>query len=156
MHTNPVLRGAVHVPPERVAQALEQPRNRVAPTVLHLQRLLAAWSYRHLADRFMWIDGVATVAEPFSGGENHCYVILRSNAQAVAACVVVGAAVGTVAPAQGSCRRLSTVFTMLSCMASRCIHAMAPGRRAAGSCCLLKWRPRARIGPSSRRQTRGA
>ena len=41
------------------------------------------------------------MAEAFSGGENHGYRTFRSNAQAVAACAVVSAALGTVAPPTG-------------------------------------------------------
>ena len=72
-----------------------------APTVLHLQRLPAGWTHRHSADRFMWMDGAVGVAEAFSGGAKHGYLTFRSNAQAVAACAVVSAALGTVAPQPG-------------------------------------------------------
>ena len=41
------------------------------------------------------------MAEAFFGGENHGYLTLRSNAQAVAACAMVSAALGTVAPPPG-------------------------------------------------------
>ena len=56
---------------------------------------------RHLADRFMWLDGAEGVVEAFHGGENHGYLTFRTNAQALAACAVVSAALGTVAPPLG-------------------------------------------------------
>ena len=99
--TTPGLRGAGDVPLGRAAVAPQQPRNRDAPTVLHLRRPPAGWSHHHLVDRFMWMDGAVGVAEAFFGGENHGYLTFRSNAQVVAACAVVSAALGTVAPPPG-------------------------------------------------------
>ena len=49
----------------------------------------------------MWLDGAEGVAEAFHGGENHGYLTFRAHSQALAACAVVSAALGTVAPPPG-------------------------------------------------------
>ena len=49
----------------------------------------------------MWLDGAEGVAEAFYGGENHGYLTFRAHTQALAACAVVSAALGTVAPPPG-------------------------------------------------------
>ena len=49
----------------------------------------------------MWLDGAEGVAEAFHGGENHGYLTFRARTQALAACAVVSAALGTVAPQPG-------------------------------------------------------
>ena len=49
----------------------------------------------------MWLDGAEGVAEAFHGGENHGYLTFHAHAQALAACAVVSAALGTVAPPPG-------------------------------------------------------
>ena len=49
----------------------------------------------------MWLHRAVGVAEAFYGGENHGYLTFRTNAQAVAACTLVSAALGTVAPPPG-------------------------------------------------------
>ena len=82
-------------------KAPQQPRAADLPTVLHIRRLPTGWSRRHLADRFMWLDGAEGVAEEFYGGENHGYLTFRAHTQALAACAVVSAALGTVAPPPG-------------------------------------------------------
>ena len=79
----------------------EHSRPRNSPATGMCPPLPAGWSHRHLADRFMWMDGAVGVAEALSGGDNHGYPTFRSNAQAVAACVVASAALGTVAPPPG-------------------------------------------------------
>ena len=50
-------------------------------------------------------------------------------------------------PHQGSCRWLSTVFTMMSCAASRCRHGMTPRRRNGERRCPPRRPPRAQIAP---------
>ena len=82
-------------------KAPQQPRAADPPTVLHIRRLPTGWSRRHLADRFMRLDGAEGVAEAFYGGENHRYLTFRAHTQALAACAVVSAALGTVAPPPG-------------------------------------------------------
>ena len=101
MQTTPGLRDPGDAPPERASQAPQRPRNTDAPTVSHIRRLPTRWSHRHLADRFMWLNGAVGVVDAFYGGENHGYLTFRTNAQAVAACAVVSAALGTVAPPLG-------------------------------------------------------
>ena len=64
-------------PPERASQAPQQPWNRDAPTVLHIQRLPVGWSHRHWADRFMWMDGAVGVVQAFFGGENQPHLPLQ-------------------------------------------------------------------------------
>ena len=96
------------------------------------------------------------MAEAFCGGEIHGYLTFRSNGQAVAACALVIGALGTVAPQQGCCRRLSALFMMMSYVAWRCIHGMTPRRRNGERGCPPRWAPRAQIGPPSRRQMSGA
>ena len=49
----------------------------------------------------MWLDGAEGVAEAFHGGENHGYLTFRAHTQAPAVCVVVSAALGTIAPPPG-------------------------------------------------------
>ena len=99
--TTPGLRGPGYAPPSGAMQAPQQPRAADPPTVLHIRRLPTGWSRRHLADRFMWLDGAEGVAEAFYGGENHGYLTFRAHTQALAACAVVSAALGTVAPPPG-------------------------------------------------------
>ena len=65
--TTPGLRHASTAPGEGAESAPQQNHSRGAPNVLHLQRLQAGWTRRHLADRFMWMDGPVGVAEAFSG-----------------------------------------------------------------------------------------
>ena len=45
-----------------------------AHTVLHVQRLPAGWTRQHIADRFLWLEGVVGVAEAHSAGEVHGYL----------------------------------------------------------------------------------
>ena len=52
-------------------------------------------------DGLMWMDGAVGVAQALSGRENHGCITFRSNAQAVAAFIVVSVALGTVAPQRG-------------------------------------------------------
>ena len=99
--TTPGLRGPGCAPPSGAMQAPQQPRAADPPTVLHIRRLPTGWSRRHLADRFMWLDGAEGVAEAFYGGENHGYLTFRAHTQALAACAVVNAALGKVAPPPG-------------------------------------------------------
>ena len=99
--TTPGLRGPGYASPSGAMKAPQQPRAADPPTVLHIRRLPTGWSRRHLADRFMWLDGAEGVAEAFYGGENHGYLTFRAHTQALAACAVVSAALGTVAPPPG-------------------------------------------------------
>ena len=97
----PGLRDPGYAPPNRATQAPQRPRAANPPTVLHIRRLPTGWSRRHLADRFLWLDGAEGVAEAFHGGENHGYLTFCTQAQALAACAVVSVALGTVAPPPG-------------------------------------------------------
>ena len=72
-----------------------------AHITLHVQRLPAGWTCQHLVDRFMWFEGAVGVAEAYSVGEMHGYLIFQTNREAVAACAIVSAALWTVAPRQG-------------------------------------------------------
>ena len=46
-------------------KAPQQLRAADPPTVLHIRRLPTGWSRRHLADRFMWLDGAEEWRRPF-------------------------------------------------------------------------------------------
>ena len=99
--TTPGLRGPGYASPSGAMKAPQQPRAADPPTVKHIRRLPTGWSRRHLADRFMWLDGAEGVAEAFYGGENHGYLTFRAHTQALAACAVASPALGTVAPPPG-------------------------------------------------------
>ena len=99
--TTPSLRGPGYAPPTGATQAPQQPRTADPRTVLHIRRLPTGWSHRHLTDRFMWLDGAEGVAEAFHGGENHGYLTFCAHTRALAACAVVSAALGTIAPLPG-------------------------------------------------------
>ena len=63
------------------------------------------WTLQHLVDRFMWLEGVVGIAQAHSSGEEHGYLTFQTYRQEVAASTVVNAALGTLAPALGKCRR---------------------------------------------------
>ena len=97
------------------------------------------------------------MAEAFHGGENHGYLTFRTHAQALAACAVVSAALGTVAPPPG---RLPAAVHCVSNGVVRglTVHtrhdALGEGRQdtpPAGDA-----PPRARATPLSRRRMSGA
>ena len=99
--TTPGLQGPGYASPSGAMKAPQQPRAADPGTVLPIRRLPTGWSCRHLADRSMWLDGAEGVAEAFYGGENHGYLTFRAHTQALAACAIVSAALGTVAPPPG-------------------------------------------------------
>ena len=59
------------------------------------------WTCQHLADRFWWLEGAVQVAEAHSAGEVHGYLTFHIHRQVGAACAMVSAALGTVAPRLG-------------------------------------------------------
>ena len=137
-------------------KAPQQPRAADPPTVLHIRRLPTGWSRRHLADRFMWLDGAEGVAEAFYGGENHGYLTFRAHTQALAACAVVSAALGTVAPPPG--RLLAAVHCVNRSVIRdlTCTHSGTPRARSGTTRRPPGLPPRAWTAPPSPRMTSGA
>ena len=72
-----------------------------AHTSHQIYRLPTGWTHQHLTDHFMCLDGAVGMAEAYSGGEMHWYLTFQVHHQAVAACAVVSAALGTITARPG-------------------------------------------------------